>query len=270
MKHTNSAALTGFLLCLTALVFGVATNGGIGSVLHLLHLPSAIVTFGGALCAALMTADSFTDFRTCLRSFRDAFRKPKEASEILSEQLLSLADVARREGLLALEEQAQSIENEFLKKGVLLMTDGSDPALVRDILETEAERTDEEGRHCVKFWQDLGAFGPAWGMIGTLLGLINMMRDMGSDPAGIGAGMSLALITTLYGSILANWICIPVARKLEKCNDANLLLMQICIEGVLSIQAGENPRIIKEKLNAVIFQTETQFRTASESDPFAA
>lgn len=132
------------------------------------------------------------------------------------------------------------------------MIDGSDPELVKDVLENELIHKEERARRRIKFWKDLGAYAPAWGMVGTLLGLINMMKSMGSDPSAVGTGMSLALLTTLYGSIIANWLCIPIARKLEKKLEQESLVMEIIIEGVLSIQAGENVRIIKEKINAII------------------
>ena len=148
--------------------------------------------------------------------------------------------------------EAGKIKFEFLKKAITLVVDGSDPELVRDILESEMMHKEERNRKNINFWQDLGAYGPAWGMLGTLLGLINMMKSMGSNVDAIGAGMSLALITTLYGSMLANWICIPVGRKLEKSSNEELLVMEVVTEGVLSIQAGENTRIIREKIKSVI------------------
>ena len=135
---------------------------------------------------------------------------------------------------------------------ITLIVDGSDPELVRDIMESEMFHKEERNRKNINFWQDMGSYGPAWGMLGTLLGLINMMKSMGTDVSAIGSGMSLALITTLYGSMLANWICIPIARKLEKCNSEEMLIMEVCTEGVLSIQAGENTRIIREKIRSVI------------------
>lgn len=248
----NTAAATGFLLCMLALFYGVATNGGLGAIVNLLHFPSAVITFGGAIFAALMTADSFAEFGECFKSFGTAFLQPRMEAEESSEQVLVLADLARKEGLLALEEQAGETEDAFLKKGIMLVVDGTAPELVRDILESEMLHRETNGKRYVKFWQDLGGFGPAWGMIGTLLGLINMMRSMGNDPGAVGEGMSLALITTLYGSVLANWVCIPVSRKLEKYYARELLHMEICVEGILSIQAGENPRVIREKLNSVI------------------
>ncbi len=252
MSKINNAAFTGFLLCFIAIIFGIVTNGGITAVLNLIHIPSFIVTAGGALFAVLMTADSFTDFQEGLISFARAFKKQNISVYELAEQILSLSETGRKEGLLALEEAANKIEFDFLKKGITLIVDGSDPELVRDILESEMIHTEERNRKNIIFWQDFGAYAPAWGMLGTLLGLINMMKSMGSNVDAIGSGMSLALITTLYGSMIANWICIPIGRKLEKSSNEELLIMEVVTEGVLSIQAGENTRIIREKVRSVI------------------
>lgn len=252
MSKLNSAAFTGFLLCFVAILFGILTNGGISAILNLIHIPSFIVTFGGAIFATLMTSDSFLDFQEGLLSFGSAFQKQEVSVYELAEKIFALSEIGRREGLLALEEASKEIEYDFLKKGVTLIVDGSDSELVRDILESEMLHREERNKKNVNFWNDMGAYGPAWGMLGTLLGLINMMKSMGTDVSAIGSGMSLALITTLYGSMLANWICIPIARKLEKCSKEELLIMEVCTEGVLSIQAGENTRIIREKIKSVI------------------
>ena len=132
------------------------------------------------------------------------------------------------------------------------MVDGTESELIRDIMETEMNHKYDNDKRQIGFWQDFGAFAPAWGMVGTLIGLINMMKTMGSDSSAIGDGMSLALITTLYGAILANWVCIPISRKLEKKSAAEYVKKEIVIEGILSIQAGENTRIIKEKIKAIL------------------
>jgi chemotaxis protein MotA len=117
----------------------------------------------------------------------------------------------------------------------------------------ETELVSVEGRHKdkISFWENLGAMGPAWGMIGTLIGLVNMLQQM-DDPSSIGPSMAVALITTLYGSILANWICAPVASKLKGKNAEEMMMKEIEIEGLLSIQAGENPRVIEEKLKSFL------------------
>ena len=247
----NKVSIAGFICCFAAILFGIATNGGIKTILNLVHVPSLIVTMGGTLFAVMMTSDSFEDFIIGVKGFPDAFaRSMANASEIIT-SIYDLSEMARREGLLALEEKVVDITDPFFQKGISLIVDGSEPELTKDILESEMNHKYENAKKQIQFWQDLGSYAPAWGMVGTLLGLINMMRSMGADPSAIGAGMSLALITTLYGSIIANWICIPVARRLSKKSDMEYLVRELIIEGVLSIQAGENPRIIKEKIKAI-------------------
>ena len=248
----NKAAFTGLIMCFMAILFGIATNGGIGTLLNFLHLPSFILTAGGAIFAVLMTADSFADFVNGLKGFGNALSTGKDNTEQISETIFELADVARKEGLLVLEEKAKDLSDEYLAKGINLVVDGTDPELVRDIMEKEISHKYDYARKQVQFWQDFGSYAPAWGMVGTLLGLINMLKSMGLDPSSVSEGMSLALITTLYGSVIANWICIPVSRKLDKKCDAEFLANEIIAEGVLSIQAGENPRIIKEKIKAIV------------------
>lgn len=118
-------------------------------------------------------------------------------------------------------------------------------------METELISTEDRHKSKINFWETLGAMGPAWGMIGTLIGLVNMLYEM-DDPSSIGPSMAVALITTLYGSILANWICAPVASKLKTNNSNEIMVKEIMIEGLLSIQAGENPRVIEEKLKSFL------------------
>lgn len=252
MKELNVAGVTGFWLCFCAIIFGIITNGGLQTIMNFIHIPSLIVTLGGAMFAVLATADSFEDYIDGLKSIYYAYQKNTQTTEEVSEQIIEMSDVARKEGILYLEEYADQIEDDFFSKSLRLIVDGSDPELVRDILESELMHKEERDERRIKFWKDLGSYGPAWGMVGTLLGLINMMKSMGSDVEAIGSGMSLALITTLYGSVLANWVCIPVARKLEKSSEQERLVMEVIIEGMLSVQAGENSRIIKEKFKSIL------------------
>ena len=150
-----------------------------------------------------------------------------------------------------MEEAANSIEDEFLKKGIMLVVDGTDPELVRGILETDL--TCIEGRHkkVIGFWEKWAEMGPAWGMIGTLVGLINMLGNL-EDVSTVGPAMSVALITTLYGSLVANWLCSPIAAKLADNNGHEMMIKEVTVEGLLSIQAGENPRVIEEKLKSFL------------------
>jgi len=250
VSKKNLAAITGFMLCAAMIIYGIASNGGIQTLPRFMHGPSAIITFGGAFFAVMITADSFRDYIDGLKCFFIAFQKIEYYIDELCSQIIELSNLSRKEGLLSLEEQTSKIENYLMRKGIRLIVDGTDPELVKDIMETERFHYEERNQKRIQFWKDLGAYAPAWGMVGTLLGLINMMHVMGDDPDSIGAGMALALITTLYGSILANWVCIPLSRKLQKSSDQENLIMEIVTEGVLSIQAGDNPAIIREKLRA--------------------
>ena len=132
--------------------------------------------------------------------------------------------------------------------------DGTDPELVRGILETDLMCVETRHKNVIKFWEKWAEMGPAWGMIGTLLGLIAMLNKL-NDPSAIGPQMSVALITTLYGSLIANWLCAPIVGKLNTNNDLEVTNRQITIEGLLSIQAGENPRVIEEKLKSFLSPT---------------
>ena len=139
----------------------------------------------------------------------------------------------------------------------MLIVDGTEPELVSGIMETELAST--EGRHkaAIAFWENVAAMGPAWGMIGTLIGLVNMLKAL-DDPSTIGPAMSVALITTLYGSLLANWIATPIATKLKKKSEDEIMSKEILVEGILSIQAGENPRVIEEKLKSFLSPTDRE------------
>jgi chemotaxis protein MotA len=211
---------------------------------------SIMITVGGAFAATLISYP-LADFLNSIRAASLVFRNKQLNEEDIIKKIIELSNIARKEGLLALEEATESIDDEFMKKGILLIVDGTDPELVRNILETELVFI--EGRHksVQGFWEKVGEFGPAWGMIGTLIGLINMLKTM-SDPSTIGGSMSVALITTLYGSLLANFIALPFANKMKIISEAEILLKEVSIEGLLSIQAGENPRVIEEKLKAFL------------------
>ncbi|MCR5476528.1 MAG: MotA/TolQ/ExbB proton channel family protein [Lachnospiraceae bacterium] len=244
------ASLVGFLMCLGMLIFGIISAAGIGGFGNYLDVPSAIITFGGAI-AAVMCSYSMSDFVTGLKSFTLIFKAPSLNTADMIKKIIDLSNVARKEGLLSLEEAASDMDEPFLKKGILLVVDGTDPDLVRGILETEMANIESRHKNFAGFWETLGSMGPAWGMIGTLVGLVNMLNNM-SDASSIGPSMAVALITTLYGSLLANWICAPTAAKLKADNAVEMQQKEVMIEGLLSIQAGENPRVIEEKLKSFL------------------
>lgn len=244
------ASLLGIVLGLVMLVFGIITNAGIGGFGRYIDPASAIITFGGAF-AATLASYSLPDYIAGLKSFTLIFKTTAINASEMIQKIIELSNVARKEGLLSLEESAADLDEPFLKKGILLIVDGTDPDLVRAIMETELVNVDTRHKKLISFWDTLGAMGPAWGMIGTLVGLVNMLYNM-DDAGAIGPAMAVALITTLYGSLLANWICTPVANKLKDNNAAEMMLKEVMIEGLLSIQAGENPRVIEEKLKSFL------------------
>ena len=245
------ASLIGLIGSFGLMIFGMVNGRGFGVITDTFLDPaSALITFGGAF-GAVLAMNPLKDFLAGLKSFLLIFKTPKSSETETIKSIIDLSNLARREGLLALEESANSIDDEFMKKGIMLIVDGTDPELVRSILEAEMIHVDSRHQENIGFWKNLGAMGPAWGMIGTLIGLINMLKDL-SDPDSIGPNMAIALITTLYGSVLANWISSPVANKLTKLNSMEVKLKQVMIEGILSIQAGENPRVIEEKLKSFL------------------
>jgi chemotaxis protein MotA len=176
-------------------------------------------------------------------------------------KIIELSNVARKEGLLSLEEAASDLDDPFLKKGILLIVDGTDPDLVRGIMETELVSIENRHKKVIGFWEQLGLYGPSWGMIGTLLGLITALGNL-DDVETLGPTMAMCFITTLYGSMQANIICQPAAGKLKGQNDTEMMIKEIMIEGLLSIQAGENPRVIEEKLKSFLAPSE---RTQEEA-----
>ena len=218
------ASLAGILLALFMLVFGIISSAGVGGFREYLDPASAILTFGGAFSCTLMSM-SLQNYIAGLKSFTLIFKAPALNTSEMIGKIIELSNVARKEGLLSLEEAATDLEEPFLKKGILLIVDGTDPELVE--------------------------LGPAWGMIGTLIGLVDMLYHM-DDPSTLGPAMAVALITTLYGSLLANWICTPVSNKLKADNAVEMQQKEVMIEGLLSIQAGENPRVIEEKLKSFL------------------
>ena len=239
------------------LLFGIISNAGLENIGRYIDVPSAIITFGGAF-AATMASFSLQDFISGLKSITLIFKSPALNTADMIKKIIDLSNVARKEGLLSLEEAAAEMDEPFLKKGILLVVDGTDPDLVRSIMETELVSVEGRHKNLIGFWDTLGAMGPAWGMIGTLVGLVNMLYNM-DDAGAIGPAMAVALITTLYGSLLANWICTPTSNKLKADNASEMMQKEVMIEGLLSIQAGENPRVIEEKLKSFLAPKDRAF-----------
>ncbi len=227
-------------------ILGIVIAGGMGGLFSFVNIPSVLITVGGSF-GAIMVANSLSKVLGLMKVMMNAIKtKPMETGRIIS-MIVTFSEKARREGLLALEDDLDELEDIFLRKGIQLVVDGTDPEIIRNIMETELNNMISRHQDGIKIFEDWGAFAPAFGMIGTLIGLILMLSNI-EDKSAIGPGMSTALITTLYGAFLANLVFLPIAAKLTYVDKQEVLLREIMIEGTLSIQSGDNPRIVKEKL----------------------
>ena len=185
----------------------------------------------------------------------------------LIDLLVEMAQLARKNGLLALEEKANEVDDMFFKQGIMLIVDATEPEEVRGLLENELDTMSQRHEEALGIYNKASSYAPAFGMIGTLIGLINMLKGMDLDSgcaSNLGVDMSVALVTTFYGCVLANLILMPVAKKLSIRNEEELLYKQIMIEGILAIQAGDNPKFLREKLVTFVSQKERQKLLDSE------
>ena len=238
------ATLLGIAVAVSLIVSSIALGGG--SYAAFLDLPSAMIVFGGAMAAALV---SFP-----LRNFVGVFRVAAkslfyrlDSVPQLVDEIVSLAEMARRHGLLSLDTRLAKIRHPFLVLGVQLAVDGTRPDVMEDILRTEMAAVIHRHRDGKAVLDCMGRFAPAFGMIGTLMGLVMMLGNM-RDPSKIGSGMAVALLTTLYGALAANVLFLPVAEKLKYTSKQELQAMELIVRGVMAIHAGEHPRVIEQKL----------------------
>jgi len=242
------------LATLIGLLIGVVLVAGAilleGDAIIYISLNSVMIVLGGTL-AATMISFTLNEVANVFKILGVAFAGKKTDMDEVTNILVGFAEKARREGLLALEEEVEPLDNDFLKKGVQLVVDGTDPQLVRNILETKITFVEERHRKGQEIFNNMGTFSPAFGMIGTLIGLIRMLSAL-EDPESIGSGLATALLTTLYGTLFANLIFLPIAGKLKVKSEEEIMIKEVMIEGILSIQAGENPRIVEEKLQAFL------------------
>jgi chemotaxis protein MotA len=234
---------TSFALMIAAIAMG-------GSMLLFVDVPSVLIVGGGTLGAAMINYP-LPDILKVIKVVRNAFfHKTVTSTEVIA-NFVNLASIARREGILALEATTNEMKDEFMKKGMMLSVDGLEPSAIKDILDTEIIAIQERHKLGAEIFSSLGAFAPALGMIGTLIGLVQMLKTM-DDPSTIGPAMAVALLTTFYGAVLANILFLPIAGKLKNRSGAEVLVKELITEGIISIAKGENPRVIEQKLNAYL------------------
>ncbi len=233
--------VVGFVMVAMGIILG---GVGIGPYIS---IDSVLITLLGSF-GAMMVANPLARILGVGSYLRHAFTTTNWNEEELISQLVGFSDRARKEGLLALEDNLDAVEDEFMRKGIQLVVDGTDPDIIKSILFADLDQLQARHETGIKIFDDWSKIAPAFGMIGTLVGLIAMLGNIGGDSSAIGRGMQTALVTTLYGSFFANLFLIPVKSKLEDRNNEESRVREIVIEGILSIQSGDNPRILLEKL----------------------
>lgn len=232
----------GFVLVIGSIIVG----GGAG----FLNLPAMLITIGGAMAATLMNFPLPKVIGT-IGVVRKAFSNRDDDHLHLFETLSGFAVRARRDGILGLEDDIEQLEDPFMKKGLQMAVDGNSAEIVESVLEQDIDSMVERHNVGHAIFQALGNYAPAFGMIGTLIGLVQMLRNL-EDPSSIGMGMAVALLTTMYGAIVANMIALPIAGKLEQRTKEEVSIKRMVLQGIMSIQQGDSPRVAQEKLRSFI------------------
>lgn len=243
--------IIGFIIGWSFILFGIKFQ----NLMLFWNFESILITVGGTFAATIISYNSKT-----LKSIFPVVKKAFFFDSLmyarkLIDILVSFAVKARSDGLLALEDDLENLDDEFLKKGIQMVVDGIEPETVSKILKTEMNYVFDRHETGRTIFSNAASLAPAFGMIGTLIGLIIMLANL-EDIATIGSGMGVALITTLYGSIIANLICIPIANKLSLKHSEEILIKEMMLEGILAIQSGDNPRMIEENLRAFLSPAE--------------
>jgi chemotaxis protein MotA len=221
-----------------------------GGLQLFVNIPALMIVVGGTLGATMINyplRDVFAVFKVVKKAL---FARNISVSELIK-GFVVYAQKSRKEGILALENEMKEVNDEFLKKGVQLAIDGLEPKEISDILETEVEFVRTRHQLGAEIFSTMGTFSPALGMIGTLIGLVQMLQTM-DDPSKIGPAMAVALLTTFYGSIMANIVCLPISGKLKTRSKEEVLTKEMAIQGIVSLSNGDNPRILEQKLQAFI------------------
>lgn len=239
------ATTIGMLAAFGLFTWALWSSAG-GDVTVYLDKPSVIMVVGGAIFVTLSSV-VMNQFLSFARVMKNAFLVKKTSLPELIAQIVSLSETARRDGILSLESAVKNLDDEFLANGIRLVVDGTDAEDIEKILTAELDAIDQRHAQGKQVLDLLGKYAPAFGMIGTLVGLVSMLKNM-NDPKAIGPGMAVALLTTLYGAVLANMVFLPLADKLSIRNEHEMLLRQVMIKGLLSLQAGDNPRVTQAKL----------------------
>jgi chemotaxis protein MotA len=241
------ATLVGIVSAFGLVIIAIVMGGGINLFIN---VPSLMIVVGGTLGTTMINYP-LKEVLGAINVVKNVFMSSTMPVEEIITQFVEFGAKARREGILALEAVVKDIDDDFLKKGLQLSVDGLEPQAIQDIMDTEVQVLRDRHQLGAEIFSTMGMFAPALGMIGTLIGLVQMLQSM-EDPSSIGPAMAVALLTTFYGSVMANLVCVPVAGKLRTRSKEETLAKEMIIEGVLSLTKGENPRILEQKMLAFV------------------
>lgn len=241
-------SLIGLVLGVGALLLGQFLEGG--SAASLVNGPAAMIVFGGTI-GAIMVQSPLTIFMRALRMTGWIFMPPQLDADQAIENIVTWSNIARKEGLLGLESVSETEEDAFARKGLQLLVDGSEPEVMRNILEVEVDAREHRDLQGAKLYEAMGGYSPTIGIIGAVMGLIQVMNNL-SDPSQLGHGIAVAFVATIYGVGIANLMLIPMGNKLKSLVHAQTQFRSMIIEGIISIAEGENPRNIETKLQGYL------------------
>jgi len=239
------ATILGVISAFGLVCVAIFIGGGINLFIN---IPALMIVIGGTLGATMINYP-LREVVGVFKIAKNALQTKKISISELITTFIRLSHISRKEGILALENEIKAVRDGFFVKGVQLSIDGLEPEQIRDILETEVEFTISRHQLGAEIFLTMGTFSPALGMIGTLIGLVQMLQTL-DDPSKIGPAMAVALLTTFYGSIMANIVCLPIAGKLRTRSKEEVLSKEMTIQGILSLASGDNPRILEQKLKA--------------------
>lgn len=243
MKKTDIMTPAGFVLGAALIGYGIVSGGPFSIFID---IPSIFICVGGSLSALFITY-TMDEIKEMFGSLGNAFKESSASQKDIIVQFSNLSQRARKDGLLSLEEDISNLEDPFLKKGMQMVVDGIEPETIKEILELDIYETENRGMNVAGMYSAWGGYAPGFGMIGTLIGLVQMMQNL-NDIQSIAVGMGVALLTTFYGSFLANYFCNPIGANLKRQCALATGTRTMMLEGILAIQSGVNPRIVEEKL----------------------
>ncbi len=253
------ATLIGLVGATILIIWSILVGGGYNPAVlwGYYDMPSVLIVIGGGIMSVLIALPFGPVISSLKASLKTVFNSPPNPRKIV-EQILEFAVIARRDGILALESKIDKSTDPMIAMGIRMAVDGFEPDLVEKLINTEIESMADRHGKAKKAIEMLGKYAPAFGMIGTLIGLVAMLQNL-SDPSSIGPSMAVALLTTLYGALLANVVCLPIVDKLSYYSRLEMTAANLVLQGVLSIQSGDNPRIVEQKLVANLPKNQRNF-----------